>query len=139
MAFPRDPIGYIEALARKYPGVARISMLGLTHIYLWDPEAIGDLLVDRQGLFWRRQRSLVAPALSCRHLDVYAEIATSRTSEYIARIPDGDVRDIKVDMTRLTMEIVTPPTSPTILDQKRDRISRPATASACDCQRTAGC
>lgn len=130
VAFGRDPLGYLEALAHQYPGAARVSMLGLNHIYLWDREAIAELLIDRdlvfrkdwttralgavlgnglftsEGAFWRRQRSLVAPTLHRRHLDGFVRVATRRTAEYIASVGQRQSRDLKADMTHLTMEIV---------------------------------
>lgn len=130
LAFGRDPLGYVESLAKEFPGAARVSMLGLTHIYLWDREAVGDLLIDGQrvftkdwttrslgavlgqGLFtsegqlWHRQRALITPALHRKHLDGFVHIAARRTSAYIDRLADGSTRDLKADMTHLTMEIV---------------------------------
>jgi cytochrome P450 len=129
-SFGRDPLGFIAQLARTYPGAARLPMPGGALIYLLDPEAIGEVLLDRerlftkdwntralgavlgQGLFtsegelWRRQRGLVAPPLARKQIGPYVEIVARRTQAFIDGIRDGEVRDVRPDMTRLTMEIV---------------------------------
>jgi cytochrome P450 len=131
MGFGRDPLGFVERLVRDYPGGAvRLPMPGTALVYLTDPDAIGAVLLDRErvfikdwttrslgpvlgnGLFtsegelWRRQRNLVAPALHRNQIGAYIEIAARRAAEYVASLRDGEARDVKPDMTRLTMEIV---------------------------------
>jgi cytochrome P450 len=131
MAFGRDPLGFVERLARDYPGgAARLPMPGAALVYLTEPDAIGAVLLDRErafikdwttralgpvlgnglftseGDFWRRQRTLVAPALHRKQIGAYVEIAARRAAAYVATLRDGEVRDVKPDMTRLTMEIV---------------------------------
>ncbi len=128
--FGRDPLGFVEQLARDYPGAARLPMPGAALVYLMEPDAIGAVLLDRErvfikdwttrslgpvlgnglftseGDFWRRQRNLVAPALHRKQIGAYVEIAARRAADYVASLRDGEVRDVKPDMTRLTMEIV---------------------------------
>ena len=130
LGFGRDPLGFVDRLAREYPGAARLPMPGGALVYLTDPEAIGDVLLDRErvftkdwttraltavlgdGLFtsegetWRRQRNLIAPALHRKQIASYVGIAARRASAYAAARADGETRDVKPDMTRLTMEIV---------------------------------
>jgi cytochrome P450 len=131
MGFGRDPLGFVERLVRDHPGgAARLPMPGTALVYLTDPEAIGAVLLDRErvfikdwttrslgpvlgnGLFtsegelWRRQRNLVAPALHRKQIGAYVQIAARRAADYVATLRDGEVRDVKPDMTRLTMEIV---------------------------------
>jgi cytochrome P450 len=131
MGFGRDPLGFVEQLVRDYPGGAvRVPMPGGALVYLTDPEAIGEVLLDRErqftkdwttralepvlgnglftseGDFWRRQRTLVAPALHRKQISAYVEIAARRALAYVETLRDGEVRDVKPDMTRLTMEIV---------------------------------
>jgi cytochrome P450 len=131
LGFGRDPLGFVERLVRDYPGgAARLPMPGTALVYLTDPEAIGAVLLDRErvfikdwttrslgpvlgnglftseGDFWRRQRNLVAPALHRKQIGVYVEIAARRAAGWVASLGDGEVRDVKPDMTRLTMEIV---------------------------------
>jgi cytochrome P450 len=131
MAFGRDPLGFVERLARDFPGgAARLPMPGTALVYLTEPEAIGAVLLDRErvfikdwttrslgpvlgnglftseGDFWRRQRGLVAPALHRKQIGAYVEIAARRAAAYVASLRDGEVRDVKPDMTRLTMEVV---------------------------------
>jgi cytochrome P450 len=130
LTFARDPLGFVEQLARAHPGAARLPMPGGAFVYLTDLDAIGDLLLDRervfvkdwntrvlgavlgQGLFtsegelWRRQRSLIAPALQRKQIAAYVAIAARRAAAYADSVRDGEVRDVKPDMTRLTMEVV---------------------------------
>jgi cytochrome P450 len=130
MSFGRDPLGFIERLARDYPGAARLPMPGGALVYLTEPEAIGAVLLDRErvfikdwttralgpvignglftseGDFWRRQRNLVAPALHRKQIGAYVEIAARRAAAWVDSLRDGEARDVKPDMTRLTMEIV---------------------------------
>jgi len=130
LTFARDPLGFVERLARAHPGAARLPMPGTALVYLTDLDAVGEVLLDRervfvkdwntrvlevvlgQGLFtsegelWRRQRSLVAPALHRKQIAAYVDIAARRAAAYARDRRDGEVRDVKPDMTRLTMEIV---------------------------------
>jgi cytochrome P450 len=130
VGFGRDPLGFVERLARDYPGAARLPMPGAALVYLMEPEAIGAVLLDRErvfikdwttrslgpvlgnglftseGDFWRRQRNLVAPALHRKQIGAYVEIAARRAAAWVDSLRDGEARDVKPDMTRLTMEIV---------------------------------
>jgi cytochrome P450 len=130
MGFGADPLGFVDDLARRYPGAARLPMPGTALVYLTEPEAIGDVLLDRervftkdwttralgailgQGLFtsegdfWRRQRNLVAPPLHRKQIGGYVQIVSRRTQALLAGIAEGEVRDVKADMIRLTMAIV---------------------------------
>lgn len=130
VSFGRDPLGFVERLARDYPGAARLPMPGTALVYLTEPEAIGAVLLDRErvfikdwttrslgpvignglftseGDFWRRQRNLVAPALHRKQIGAYVEIAARRAAAWVDSLRDGEARDVKPDMTRLTMEIV---------------------------------
>jgi len=130
LTFGRDPLGFVERLTREHPGAARVPMPGTSLIYLTDLDAIGDLLLDRdhafikdwntrvlgavlgKGLFtsegelWRRQRNVIAPALHRKQIAAYVAIAARRAHAYAESLRDGAIRDVKSDMTRLTMEIV---------------------------------
>jgi cytochrome P450 len=130
LTFGRDPLGFIERLTADHPGAARLPMAGTALVYLTDLDAIGDLLLDREhvftkdwntralsdvlgnGLFtsegelWRRQRNLIAPALHRNQIAAYVGIAARRAAAYADAVRDGEVRDVKPDMTRLTMEVL---------------------------------
>jgi cytochrome P450 len=99
-------------------------------LFLADPDAIGDVLLDKEerfaknevsramseflgqglltsdGELWKRQRRLMSPSLSRKHLETYAASMTRRASEYAASLSPGQVRDVHADMTRVTLEVV---------------------------------
>lgn len=131
--FGQDPLGFVERLAQAHPGAARLSMPGLELIYLSDPAAIDDVLMDRQHLFtkdwttralravlgnglftaegdvWRRNRGLVAPPLQRKRVADYTGLIVRRAERYADGVGASErarILDVKPDMTRLTMEIV---------------------------------
>jgi cytochrome P450 len=130
LTFARDPLGFVERLTAAHAGAARLPMAGGALVYLTDLDAVGELLLDRErvftkdwntrvlsavlgnGLFtsegetWRRQRNLIAPALHRKQIAAYVGIAARRAAAYADGLNDGEVRDVKRDMTRLTMEVV---------------------------------
>src|SRR6185369_1050535 len=109
--FGKDPLGFVERLARDYPGAARLPMPGTALVYLTEPDAIGAVLLDRErvfikdwttrslgpvignglftseGDFWRRQRNLVVPPLHRKQLGAYVEIAARRAAAWGATRP----------------------------------------------------
>jgi cytochrome P450 len=99
-------------------------------LFLADPDAIGDVLQDKEerfaknevsramseflgqglltsdGELWKRQRRLMSPSLSRKHLETYAASMTRRASEYADSLAPGEVRDVHADMTRVTLQVV---------------------------------
>lgn len=130
-AFNADPPGAVADANERWGPVVSFQLAGDHLFFLGDPELIGEVLVDHDGVFkkdrvtrglslllgdglltsdgepWRRQRKLIAPSLTRRHIERYAEAMVAATRAYAASVADGEVRDVHVDMTALTLEIVT--------------------------------
>ena len=95
-----------------------------------DPELIGEVLLDREGVFikdvvtrnlaevlgnglltsegdlWRRQRKLIAPSLGKVRIASYADTMVALAARYGECLRDGTQRDVHADMSALTLEIV---------------------------------
>jgi cytochrome P450 len=67
---------------------------------------LGQGLFTSEGELWRRQRNLIAPALHRKQIAAYVAIAARRAAGFVDSLRDGETRDVKPDMTRLTMEVV---------------------------------
>ncbi len=129
-AFFRGPLREMEKMHRRHGAAASLSIFGEGIIFLFDPELIGEVLVDRGGVFvkdnvthslsyllgeglltselpkWRRQRKLIAPSLNRRQIASYGDAMVRAAQRYVERLEDGEVRDIHADMTSVTLEIV---------------------------------
>lgn len=130
-AFFRGPLREMEKMHALHGKAASLSILGERVLFLFDPELIGEVLVDRGGAFvkdnvthslsyllgeglltselpkWRRQRRLIAPSLNRRHIASYGDSMVSAARRYVDTLVDGEVRDVHADMTAVTLEIVT--------------------------------
>jgi cytochrome P450 len=127
--YVRDPLSFIANAAKLGP-IVTIRLGTLTTRLLSDPVdiervmvssnrsfvkdafardlnvIIGDGLLISDGDFWRRQRRLVQPAFHRERLAGYAAEMSSCTERMVARLRDGEVRDVHADMMRLTLDIV---------------------------------
>jgi cytochrome P450 len=129
-AFSSNPPAQV-LLARERWGPATGFRLGADRIvFLGDPALVGDVLQDKEGLFmkdrvtrglarflgrglltsegdlWRRQRKLIAPSLTKKQVRDYADAMVECARRYRDGVADGLVRDVHVDMTSVTLEIV---------------------------------
>ncbi|ELZ87167.1 unspecific monooxygenase (cytochrome P450) [Haloferax elongans ATCC BAA-1513] len=88
-------------------------------------QAIGDLLGDgllmSEGETWQTQRRLAQPAFDMRRISTMAGMMTDRTESMLADWHDGDVVDIQLEMTRLTVEIIVDAMFGSDLDDERIR------------------
>jgi cytochrome P450 len=73
---------------------------------------IGNGLVTSEGDFHRRQRKLIAPALTHKRIATYADTMVAYAERAQATWPDGARIDVSAEMMRLTLDIV----SKTLLD-----------------------
>jgi cytochrome P450 len=131
--FNRDPLAFLERLARDYGDVVRTRFFYVPAYFLYHPDHIeyvlatnnrnfikplsfrtpffnrlvGNGLLTSEGDFWRRQRRLAQPAFHRERINAYARIMVKDTEELLATWRDGEIRDIHRDMMRLTMEVVT--------------------------------
>ncbi|MDB4928517.1 MAG: cytochrome [Myxococcaceae bacterium] len=68
---------------------------------------LGMGLLTNEGASWRRQRKLLSPSLTRRHIALYADAMVGCARRYADRLADGDERDVHADMSAVTLEIVT--------------------------------
>jgi cytochrome P450 len=129
--FARDPFGFLTAVGDAYGDVVRLDLGPIETYMLTNPEdveqvlvtddekyrkpefqddAIGELLGDglllSEGSTWRKQRDLAQPAFRMQRLTGLDRMMTGYTEEMLADWHDGDVRDVEVEMARLTVKII---------------------------------
>jgi cytochrome P450 len=127
----RDPIEF-KVRCADYGRVVNYDILGTDAYMLTDPddvervlvtegdrfpkheesneqlrESLGDGLVTSEGGLWERQREAIQPAFYMDHIKRYADIMVDRTAARTTEWGDGDVRAMRSEMMRLTMEILT--------------------------------
>ena len=130
----RDPLAFVEALAREY-GDAVCLGLGIVDVYLFHhPDAVKHVLQDNnqnyvkgevigrvkvligEGLFtsegdlWRRQRRLAQPAFHRERIAGFADTMVRRTAERLARwepaVRRGEPIEVASEMNALTLTLV---------------------------------
>ncbi|MBZ0304379.1 MAG: cytochrome P450, partial [Anaerolineae bacterium] len=67
---------------------------------------LGSGLLTSDGDFWKRQRKLAQPAFHTQRIDAYAQTMVDYTQRMLAEWQDGERRDIRHAMMRLTRLIV---------------------------------
>lgn len=68
--------------------------------------SFGNGLFFSEGEYWRRQRRLAQPAFHHKRLQTYAEGMTRRADQLLATWKDGQLRDIRKDMSATTLNVV---------------------------------
>lgn len=132
LSFTRDPLAFVEMVARRYGDVARFSVAGIPTFLLSHPDHVQEVLVANhahqtkdqitrglgrilgqglltsEGTVWRRQRKIAAPSFSRADVAVYARAMVARAGELADEISrtGGSVRDVHADMTRVTLDVV---------------------------------
>ncbi len=126
----RDILGFVLGLGRRH-GPVSFARVGLANIYMInEPELIEEVLIGRhrdcikdlgtreliplvghglltsEGELWRRQRKLAAPPLQPKRIASYARTMVECAEREAAALREGELRDVHVDMMRLTLEIV---------------------------------
>lgn len=128
VAFGRDPLGFVEELARGYGDRVHFRLVEhhlwlVTHpddleqilvrdakimhkdeIYELLRPMLGNGLVTSEDDLWRRHRKLLAPLFTKRHVERWAAPVVARTRERVARW-SGSV-DVHHEMMALTQRIV---------------------------------
>ena len=66
-------------------------------------EIFGQGLLTSEGELWHRQRRLAAPAFHAQRLAVYGDTTVRFTERMLESWRPGDVRDVHIDTTALTM------------------------------------
>lgn len=129
-AFRRDPLTFLQQLAREYGPFAHVR-LGPQHaVLLTDPDAIKDVLVTNhhhfskgralqrakavlgeglltsEGEFHLRQRRLAAPAFHRKRINAYADDMVHYGDRLRSAWQDGATLDVAQEMMHLTLAIV---------------------------------
>lgn len=129
--FARDTLGFVENASREYGDVVRFRLGGWDAYLLNHPDHVGEVLVGdhrnfvkhtffwrhvraifgkglltNEGEAWLHQRRLIQPAFRHDRIADYGRIMVGFTERRLAGWRDGDVRDVRGEMTSLTFEIV---------------------------------
>lgn len=129
--FARDIIGFLTRCAREQGDVVGVRLGAHRAVLLSHPEFIERVLVSEQQSFvkhrffwrhverlfgnglltahgetWHRQRRLIGPSFQQDRLNAYAGTITELAERRIAAWTDGDERDMRAEMTALTLEVI---------------------------------
>lgn len=129
IALRRDPLGYLERLARC-GDLVRFRVGPYPLIFASHPDLVHEILVTRdaslvkgrildqardvfgqglltsEGEFHRRQRRLIQPAFHRRRIEAYADAMSADAAAAAERWRDGETVDVAREMMRLTLRIV---------------------------------
>mgnify|MGYP003883947805 CR=1 FL=1 len=124
----RDALGFVSDTARVYGDVVPFSVGRAQAWLVSHPDDLEDLLVRQrdhlmkdvitaelssvlgqglltnEGASWKRQRRIIAPSFTPRHLAAYGDAMVQSTLEALP--PVSDDRDVHADFTRMTLHIV---------------------------------
>src|SRR5215210_2552261 len=127
ISFRRDPISFIQNMAREYGDISYFKM-GPQHVYFLNhPDYVKDVLVTHQqnftkgralqrskrllgeglltseGEFHRRQRRLAQPAFHRQQIATYGAAMTTYAERLREGWRDGSTMNISQEMMRLTL------------------------------------
>ena len=129
-AMKRDPLAWFAGLRERYGGLAALRLGPVQYLGVNDPELIRQVLVDdargykkglvlertravlgeglltSEGELHRRHARLAAPAFGPRRVAGYHAAMRELAEQTSATWRDGQVLDVNVEMTRLTLRIV---------------------------------
>ena len=143
-----DPLGFVEAVERAYNGIAAFDMgpmetymvtdpEGIEQVLVGDPDAfpkpdfqadalgelLGDGLLLSEGEPWEKQRKLATPAFSMARLAGFDERIAGHAERLVSGWTDGEDRDVEVEMTDVTLDVITDLMLGTELDDgQRERL-----------------
>lgn len=128
--FARDPLAYLQALAKSHGPVVLLRLIGRNFYFVSGPEEAGHVLVrdakrykkdffmdqlaevlgrgllTANGEHWRRQRKLAQPAFQPKRVDAYAPTMARLADGLTETFREGETRDLHADMMRVTLDIV---------------------------------
>ncbi len=129
--YSEDPLGFVEAVENAYNGIAQFDLGPMETVLVTDPTGIetvlvsdsdsyrkpgfqaetlgallGDGLLLSEGDRWRKQRELANPAFSMARLAEFDDRIAGHTSNLLAAWADGESRDIEVEMTNITIDVI---------------------------------
>jgi cytochrome P450 len=129
-AVSRDWLGFYAQCAKEYGDVVALRYLHVPICLLIHPRDIeyvlvtnsgnftksadyralarilGKGLLNSEGKFWQRQRSLIQPGFRKENILSYATVMTREARRMLDSWTDGEARNVHEDMMRLTLEIV---------------------------------
>jgi len=128
--FARDPLGFLNHMARRHGDVVQYTFAGHRVVQLNHPDAIerllvgshkhlvkdevtrtlslmlGKGLVTSEGAHWKRQRRLAAPSFARRHVDGYGDRMVELAIDWAEALTDGSTVDVHHETLGLTRDIV---------------------------------
>src|SRR5579863_9694390 len=126
----RDPLTFFSEIAREYGDFVGLRILNFRILLINHPDHIEDVLVNHpkkfikgrilkankrvfgsglltsEGDFWLRQRRLAQPAFHRARIATYATTMVEYTERLLHEWQDGEERDIRKEMMRVTLQIV---------------------------------
>lgn len=127
----RDPLNRLSGYAREYGDVVQLRLLHMPAMLISHPRLIEQVLVTRGAQFsksidlrqtrmllgdgllttegerWRRARRGLQPAFHHARVAGYGRIMSESARQVMADWRDGETRDLRPEMTRLTLRSVT--------------------------------
>ncbi len=129
--YSADPLRFVEDIERAYNGIAAFNMGPMETYFVAEPSAIeqilvsdadsyrkpdfqsdtlGDLLGDglllSEGDTWQQQRQLANPAFTMGRLAAFDDRIANHTEELLDRWAAGETRDMELEMTRVTIDVI---------------------------------
>lgn len=128
--FVRDPLGFFTAM-RDRADIVRWSLGPSPSVFISNPADVekmflnvektfsldtgdpqyafklfaGNGIITTHGEFWRRQRTMMQPGMHPKRIAGYADTMVELTAAMLEGWRAGEVRDIRVEMLRLTQQI----------------------------------
>ncbi|ELZ30853.1 cytochrome p450 [Halogeometricum pallidum JCM 14848] len=129
--YAKDPFTFLTQVSETYGDVVRFGLGPLDTYMLTNPadiervlvsddaryrkpdfqdDAIGTLLGDglllSEGETWRKQRQLAQPAFGPGRISSLGETMTDHAESMVDGWADGEVRDVQLEMARVTVKII---------------------------------
>ena len=129
--YAKDPFTFLTQVSEAYGDVVYFGLGPLDTYMLTNPadiervlvsddakyhkpdfqdDAIGTLLGDglllSEGETWRKQRELAQPSFDPRRIDSLGETMTEHATAMVDGWADGEVRDVQLEMARVTVKII---------------------------------
>ncbi len=83
----------------------------------------GNGLLLSEGAYWRRQRRLMQPAMTSKHVSSHAPLVAEQTRRLLESWQEGELLDIHAEMIALTMQIIAQTLFGARLDQEVSQAS----------------
>jgi cytochrome P450 len=130
LAFARDPLGFLSALARNYGDISFLRLSGTDVYFVSHPDYVREVLIAQRGKFeistmrrrleavlgtglltsrgelHARQRRLMQPVFRKSRIDGYAGLMVDYAERAAVRWRAGEQIDATAEMMRLTMAVV---------------------------------